>query len=212
MMFICKPFLVLTILKYTGAIYQQFKTPVYMNFIAQNLQEMLSDDTFTVINTHYTSSEEFIYSKPLIIDNNTVLTHSFINLNKPSDIFSKYLWLKMKRAESFNKCGKLNIAKEMNQWIFNEIFNKLPNYQQKKYNVYGKKMIFDTDIITKAEKRPEWLDYDLHIDSNKNNIIVKSPVMYTPIEGVPKRVAGMAYVKVISPEQVVDWVTHKSFQ
>ena len=167
MMFTCKPFLAMTILKYTGGIYQQFKTPTYMNFIAQNLQEMLSDDTMTVINTHYTSSKEFIYSKPLIVDNNTVLTHSFINLNKPSDILSKYLWLKMKRAESFNKCGKLNIAKEMNQWIFNDIFNKLPSYQRKKYNVYGKKMIFDTDIITKAEKRPEWLDYDLYIDSNK---------------------------------------------
>ena len=36
--------------------------------------------------------------------------------------------------------------------------------------------------------------------------------MYTPIEGVPKRVAGMAYVKVISPEQVIDWIIHTSFQ
>ena len=36
--------------------------------------------------------------------------------------------------------------------------------------------------------------------------------MYTNINAIPEKVAGMTYVKTISPSQVIEWVTNKSFQ
>ena len=75
--------------------------------------------------------------------------------------------------------------------------------------------IFGEDIVIFAEKKEDglkWTSNDLDVINSNNNIVIRTPIMYTSIDAVPKRVAGMTYVKVISPAQVIEWITNKSFQ
>ena len=76
-------------------------------------------------------------------------------------------------------------------------------------------MIFGEDIVIFAEKKYDalkWISNKLDIDNTKSNIVIRSPIMYTNINAIPEKVAGMTYVKTISPYQVIEWVTNKSFQ
>ncbi len=192
------------------------KQPDYMNHISQNLQAILSyNKEVSVINTYYTSDKEFILSKPFISENNTVFTFSYMNLTKSNEFFSHYWWFKLKSSESFKKNKIQNIGQKLNKHIFEEAFNKLSSYQQNEYNQYGKKLIFGEDIVIFAEKKYDalkWISNKLDIDNTKSNIVIRSPIMYTNINAIPEKVAGMTYVKTISPYQVIEWVTNKSFQ
>ena len=199
------------------SLYEQVKSPTFMDVISQRLQGIICEDKdVSVTHIHHVCDLNFLYSKPLFY-NETVLTHSYMEPRPTRDFFSQYIWFKFKSSESFPK-KKSNkkrgcIAQEMNRWIFDQTFNKLSIYQQKNYNEYGKKMLFDSDIIAKPGRNTEWIDTHLHVDNKFDSyVIIKSPVMHTPNEGVPKRFAGMTYVKVISPAQVIDWVTHESFK
>jgi len=202
--------------KNTNKFFLEVTQPDYMNHISQNLQGILSNNKdISVINKYYSSKQDFIYSKPFIDKNNTVVTHSYINLNKSTDFFSKYWWFKLKSSESFKKCSTPNIGKEMNEYIFEETFNKLSSYIQNEYKKNGKKIIFGEDIVIFAEKKDDglkWTSNDIDVINSNNNIVIRTPIMYTSIDAVPKRVAGMTYVKVISPAQVIEWITNKSFQ
>ena len=62
------------------------------------------------------------------------------------------------------------------------------------------KLIFGEDIVIFAEKKYDalkWVSNKLDIDNTNNNIVIRSPIMYTNINAIPEKVAGMTYVKTI---------------
>jgi hypothetical protein len=187
------------------------------NFISEKinyLQNLMLNNVFKIYNIFHSDFDNFIYSKPHITDlgvvtqsfvdvfipinTEGVVTQSYINYTNTYN-FSDHLWLKMKRGSIIVN------ASVINSYIFDGMYKKLTKNQKNRYKKYGKKIFFGEDIYSK-----NWITDKLSITYNSENITISSPVLLTD-SNISSRYANMYYVKVLTPAQIYNWLTVKSF-
>jgi len=198
--------------------YQAFIKYDYLSALISNIQQLLAPPPilFKFYNNWNYNLDLFLYSKPEIY-NNTIITQSFIN-NTPAfneNAFFNCLWLKLKSQQAItNSLSVLQnvTAQSINARIFNATFEILTAHQQQNYLLLGKKLSFGQDIITQPGPNLEWFKTNIKLTNLNNSFILQSPTMYTNTTVIPERFDGMYYVKVITPAQVVDWVTFHSLK
>ena len=199
--------------------YIEYVQPNFLSDMISGIQRRFIDGDFlNVYNNWNYDLIDFLYSKPFFY-NNTIITQSFINktLDYQKNPFFNALFIKLKNNQAINQFLNVTFlenvnstAQEINTFIFNSTFEKLSPQQQKNYILFGKKIFFGPDITTQLGSN--WVETDILLTKQKNAYILQSPTLFTNISVVPKRFAGMYYIKVITPAQVVDWVTFHSLK
>jgi len=201
--------------------YIEYVQPEFLSDIISDIQKrFINGDFLNVYNNWNYDLTDFLYSKPFFY-NNTIITQSFINttLDFQKNPFFNALFVKLKNNDAINQFLNVTFlenvnstAQEINAFIFNSTFEKLSPQQQKNYIFFGKKLTFGPDIITQPGPNLNWVETDIQLTKQKNIYILQSPTMFTNTSVLPKRFAGMYYIKVITPAQVVDWVTFHSLK
>jgi len=156
----------------------------------------------------------------------------------PSSQLSPTLSVKFKSQEailshkSFSDLSGGNLASleqpsavELNRRLFESVLASVPKAERERYLRDGKQLDF-LDDKTDWKTGPDWVDAPIEIvpitdggnDSNDHDassskkVGVRSPVLKTPMQGIPARFAGMCYMKLLSPAQAYEWIVFDSFK
>lgn len=154
-------------------------------------------------NTQHTDIKEFLLSKPGILDDGLIQTHSFTQKTRQNNLFSPSLWLKTKNQEAVKQHPKyqyMETKQESNAACLNrKIFKK---YFTGKNSTF---VFFEHDVVFKDNfaASPGWIASELSVIYNETNntLHIRSPVLYTSNNLVP-RFAGMKYMKLLTPQMV----------
>ena len=79
----------------------------------------------------------------------------------------------------------------------------------------GRKLQFleDDEITYERGGGPGWVATPIEfkpVPDDPMKMTVRSPVLYTPIDALP-RFAGMTYMKLLTPAQAYEWLSHDCF-
>ena len=141
------------------------------------------------------------------------------------------LWLKLKRREAIALCwatatppANLNsplepspppppTACEVNKRTFQwALETAVSPHARQRYLSEGKQLVFVED--KELTWGPGWLAAPLEVrplPDDPTTVTVRSPVLYTSLDALPERFAGMCYFKCLSRAQAVEWILHDAF-
>ena len=84
----------------------------------------------------------------------------------------------------------------------------LSDKQKENYEKFGKKLLFSQDIVSYKN----WLTDSINVLYSKSNVTIKSPILITNTSGIFERYQNMFYIKVLSPQQIYEWIVCESLK
>lgn len=164
--------------------------------------QKLIDNITNVYEVNNENFLHFLYSKPNYLGN-SVFIQTYYNITDRYH-FKNHLWLKMKH----NGNAPNITAKDFNKLTFTYVYSMLSGKQKKTYEEFGKKLLFGEDIISYKN----WLTDSINVLYSKSNVTIKSPILITNTTSLEPRYQNMFYVKVLSPQQIYEWIVCESLK
>ena len=166
------------------------------------------DISLPIKSIQHTSKKGFLYSKPSIEDDGTIIVQSYLSGVNTNNLYSDCMWVKMKNQVALKKHPKYQYvlfdeeqtAKDMNMKMFEDYFNgSCPIH-----------VVFEDDKLYRDEitSSLEWIKNDIKITFNEEDkmLSIQSPVLYTDMNIIP-RYAGMYYMKILTPQLIEELMT-----
>jgi hypothetical protein len=130
---------------------------------------------------------------------------------KKNEITNPPIWLKLKKREN-----QINIGKKIGNELLRKILLKVNDIDKIYYS--KKPIIFGDDISISNNPfcSVQWLLTPISIQYNKNNIIIRCPVLQTT-DNIPeyitkifgKDISNSLNIKMISESQILEWILVK---
>ena len=111
----------------------------------------------------------------------------------------------------FNETDAPSICMEINQQALDWALEQLTPAQKARYESLGEKMVVAPDLGP-YNNGPEWIWDPLHYDKVVNSqtgemeMVIRSPMMKTPLKYFVQAAAGFHYCKLLSPARALEWM------
>ena len=111
---------------------------------------------------------------------------------------------------NFNKLDEISTCGEINKKMLEIAMGSFNSKIMTRFEIYGQKLLIGEDLGP-YNAGPLWIWKDLNYsevlnENGKYDILIKAPMMRTPVDYLIKSAAGFHYCKILSPDYIAEWV------
>mmetsp|Transcript_9659 Transcript_9659/g.23778 ORF Transcript_9659/g.23778 Transcript_9659/m.23778 type:complete len:523 (-) Transcript_9659:32-1600(-) len=205
--------------------FRKIRSSEYVEKYLENMQKRvlnIEGDGPTIYPLWHNEKVHFVYSKPQATAEGDVYIHAFPDkdLRFGMGQVSPMLSLKFKSQESVldvlpgtKAKGPQVKAQALNEETFHEVLRMVTKEERERYLEHGKKLQFLPDKDSGWVTGVDWVNHPLEVvEVDESTRGIRSPVLHSPMEGVPPKFRGMCYMKLLTPAQAYEWIVHDSFK